>query len=153
LGSDLLKVVVLNRYGTGARGTGLVHGFGFGSGAIAASIAHDAHNLVACGTDDDAILRAIAEVVRMQGGMAAVCGPETAGIPLGCGGLMSELPCEDVVKRLGALQALTRKIGGIADPFMYLSFLSLTVIPALRITDRGVFDGIAFRDVPLFPGP
>jgi adenine deaminase len=151
-GEDILKVVVCNRYGTGARGVGLVHGFGFGEGAIASSIAHDAHNLVAAGTSDDAIIKAIAEVVRMQGGMAAICGRESVCIPLDIGGLMSSLPYEEVARRLFALQAITRRIGGIEDPFMYLSFLSLTVIPALRITDRGVFDCSEFKDVPLFIG-
>lgn len=147
---DILKVVVCNRYGNGTRGVGLVHGFGFKNGAIASSIAHDAHNLIATGTDEDAIIRAIAEVVQMQGGMAAVCGTEMVTIPLDCGGLMSTLPYEDVAGRLASLAAITKKIGGIEDPFMYLSFLSLTVIPALRITDRGLFDGVAFKDVPLF---
>jgi adenine deaminase len=151
-GRDILKVVVCNRYGTGRRGIGLVQGFGFQDGAIASSIAHDAHNLVAAGTSDEYIIRAIAEVVRMQGGMAATCGRETVGLPLNCGGLMSSLPYEEVVNQLAALQVITRKIGGIEDPFMYLSFLSLTVIPALRITDRGVFDGSSFSDVPLFAG-
>ncbi|HII98053.1 MAG TPA: adenine deaminase [Methanoregula sp.] len=150
---DILKVVVCNRYGRGTRGVGLVHGFGFGNGAIASSIAHDAHNLVATGTDDESILRAVGEVIRMQGGMAAVCGTEQKSLPLDCGGLMSSLPYEEVVGRLLDLQAITRKIGGIDDPFMYLSFLSLTVIPALRITDRGVFDCAEFRDVPLFIQP
>lgn len=152
-GDDLLKVVVCNRYGHGTRGVGLVHGFGFKSGAIASSIAHDAHNLVAAGTDDDAIIRAIGEVIRMQGGMAAVYGPELISLPLDCGGLMSSLPYQEVASRLRTLQEITRKIGGIDDPFMYLSFLSLTVIPALRITDRGVFDCTEFRDVPLFVHP
>jgi adenine deaminase len=147
---DILKIVVCNRYGTGTRGVGLVRGFGFKNGAIASSIAHDAHNLVAAGTDDAAILAAIDEVIRMQGGMAAVCGTERAGLPLDCGGLMSSLPYEEVASRLLALKAVTQKIGGIDDPFMYLSFLSLTVIPSLRITDRGVFDGNTFSDVPLF---
>lgn len=147
---DILKIVVCNRYGTGTRGVGLVRGFGFKNGAIASSIAHDAHNLVAAGTDDAAILAAIDEVIRMQGGMAAVCGTERAGLPLDCGGLMSSLPYEEVASRLLALREVTKKIGGIDDPFMYLSFLSLTVIPSLRITDRGVFDGNTFSDVPLF---
>jgi adenine deaminase len=151
-GDDILKVVVSNRYGAGTRGIGLVHGFGFNEGAIASSIAHDAHNLAAVGTSDESIIRAISEVVRMQGGMAATCGGETVGLPLDCAGLMSTLPYEDVVQQLAALQAITRKMGGIEDPFMYLSFLSLTVIPALRITDRGVFDGSTFSDVPLFAG-
>jgi adenine deaminase len=150
LHEDVLKIVVCNRYGNGARGVGLVHGFGFTRGAIASSIAHDAHNLVAVGTSDDAIIRAISEVIRMDGGMAAVHNKELAGLPLDCAGLMSTLPYEDVAGRLSTLNAITRKIGGIDDPFMYLSFLSLTVIPALRITDRGVFDCTGFRDVPLF---
>jgi adenine deaminase len=152
-GEDILKVVVCNRYGRNTRGVGLVHGFGFGNGAIASSIAHDAHNLVATGTSDGAILAAIAEVVRMNGGMAAVCGTDRASLPLDCGGLMSSHPYEEVAGRLQTLHAMTHRIGGIEDPFMYLSFLSLTVIPALRITDRGIFDCGKFCDVPLFLDP
>jgi adenine deaminase len=148
---DILKVVVCNRYGSGACGVGLVQGFGFKKGAIASSIAHDAHNLIAVGTSDDEILRAIGMVIRM-GGMAAVAGEQEVCLRLDCGGLMSSLPYRDVADRLQALHAVTRTMGGIDDPFMYLSFLSLTVIPALRITDRGMFDGAEFRDVPLFVG-
>jgi len=147
---DILKVVVCNRYGTGACGVGLVKGFGFNTGAIASSIAHDAHNLIATGTSDEEILSAITEVVRMQGGMAAVAGTQHASLPLDCGGLMSSLPYPRVVERLKYLRDVTRTMGGIDDPFMYLSFLSLSVVPSLRITDRGVFDGKEFRDVPLF---
>ncbi|WAC04210.1 MAG: adenine deaminase [Methanoregula sp.] len=147
---DILKVVVCNRYGTGTCGVGLVKGFGFTEGAIASSVAHDAHNLIATGTSDKEILSAIAEVIRMHGGMAAVAGKYYASLPLDCGGLMSSLSYPVVVERLKSLQNVTRRMGGIDDPFMYLSFLSLTVIPAVRITDRGVFDGAEFRDVPLF---
>jgi adenine deaminase len=150
LDRDILKVVVCNRYGTGACGVGLVHGFGFSCGAIASSVAHDAHNLIAVGTSDAEILRAITDVIRMQGGMAAVAGKERVSLPLDCGGLMSTLPYPDVVQRLAALHAVTRRWGGIEDPFMNLSFLSLTVIPSLRITDRGIFDVAKFSDVPLF---
>ena len=150
LDRDILKVVVCNRYGTGACGVGLVHGFGFSCGAIASSVAHDAHNLIAVGTSDAEILRSIADVIRMQGGMTAVAGKERVSLPLDCGGLMSTLPYPDVVQRLAALHAVTRPWGGIEDPFMNLSFLSLTVIPSLRITDRGVFDVAKFSDVPLF---
>jgi len=150
LDRDILKVVVCNRYGTGACGIGLVHGFGFSCGAIASSVAHDAHNLIAVGTSDAEILRAITDVIRMQGGMAAVAGKERVSLPLDCGGLMSTLPYPDVVQRLAALHAVTRRWGGIEDPFMNLSFLSLTVIPSLRITDRGLFDVAKFSDVPLF---
>lgn len=147
---DILKVVVCNRYRAAPAGVGLVHGFRFRTGAIAASISHDAHNIVAVGTGDESIHRAIAAVITAQGGMAAVIGAEETVLPLDCAGLMSTLPYTDVVDRLRALHAVTERMGGIDNPFMYLSFLALTVIPALRVTDRGVFDGVAFRDVPLF---
>jgi adenine deaminase len=149
-GNDIHKIVVCNRYGSGACGVGLVQGFGFRKGAIASSVAHDAHNLIAVGTSDHEILRAIGAVITMQGGMTAVEGEQEVSLPLDCGGLMSSLPYTDVVARLQELQSFTQAIGGIDDPFMYLSFLSLTVIPSLRITDRGVFDAVEFRDVPLF---
>jgi adenine deaminase len=147
---DIQKVIVCNRYHDAPPGLGLVHGFSFNEGAIACSISHDAHNIVATGTSDNEILLAIGEVIRSQGGMVAVRGSEVTVLPLDCAGLMSTLPYPDVVKRLKDLHAATSRIGGIDNPFMYLSFLALTVIPALRVTDRGVFDGVAFRDVPLF---
>ena len=147
---DLLKVVVCNRYGRELVGTGIVCGFGFKEGAIAASISHDAHNIVATGTGDEVILAALSAVIGAGGGMAAVHKKDVTVLPLDCGGLMSTLPAREVVSGLDTLNAATRRMGGIADPFMYLSFLALTVIPALRVTDRGLFDGIAFRDVPVF---
>ena len=147
---DILKVVVCNRYFDAPCGIGLVHGFAFREGAIAGSISHDAHNIIAVGTSDDAILRAIHEVIRELGGMVAVLGTKTAVLPLGCAGLMSTRPYPTVARQLNVLHNVTRKMGGIENPFMYLSFLALTVIPALRITDRGVFDAEGFRDVPLF---
>jgi adenine deaminase len=150
LKNDILKIVVCNRYGSGACGVGFVQGFGFRKGAIASSVAHDAHNLIAAGKSDPEILKAIGLVIQMQGGMAAVAGDTEVSLPLDCGGLMSSLPYADVAARLQELQSFTRSMGGIDDPFMYLSFLSLTVIPALRITDRGLFDAAEFQDVPLF---
>ena len=147
---DILKVVVCNRYHDAPCGVGLVHGFGFRDGAIACSISHDAHNIVATGTNDASIIQAINAVIRAQGAMVAVFQKEVTVLPLDCAGLMSTLPYPEVVQRLKALHGTTGKMGGIDNPFMYLSFLALTVIPALRVTDRGVFDGMGFRDVPLF---
>jgi adenine deaminase len=147
---DLLKVVVCNRYGRGSVGTGIVCGFGFKEGAIASSISHDAHNIVATGTGDEVILAALSAVIGAGGGMAAVHKKDVTVLSLDCAGLMSTLPAGEVVSGLDALNAATRRIGGITDPFMYLSFLALTVVPALRVTERGLFDGIAFRDVPVF---
>jgi adenine deaminase len=147
---DILKIVVCNRYGKNTRGVGLVHGFGFRQGAIACSISHDAHNIVAAGAGDAEICTVIDAVVKAGGAMAAVVGRSVTILPLDCAGLMSTLPYEEVDRRLGQIGEVTRAMGGIEDPFMYLSFLALTVIPALRITDRGVFDVTQFADVPLF---
>ena len=148
---DILKVVVCNRYHlTNRCGVGLVHGFGFTHGAIASSVSHDAHNIIAAGCSDAEILAAMGAVIGAQGGMAAADAEVVTLLPLDCAGLMSTLPYDNVVARLENLHVVTQRMGGIADPFMYLSFLALTVVPSLRITDRGVFDGTAFRDVPLF---
>jgi adenine deaminase len=149
-GKDILKIVVCNRYGTGRCGVGLVHGFSFRKGAIAASISHDTHNIIASGVSDAEILRAIGSVIEAQGGLAAVVGTSTTILPLDCAGLMSTLPFEETVSRLDLIGTVTQDMGAVSNPFMYLSFLALTVVPALRITDRGVFDFGEFRDVPLF---
>jgi adenine deaminase len=152
LGRDILKVVVVNRYRQGPRGIGLVHGFGFQGGAIASSVSHDTHNIIAAGTSDAEILRAIDAVIQARGAMAVVKGDSRTILPLDCAGLMSTLPYPQVTARLADLHKAAGLMGGIEDPFMYLSFLALTVIPSLRITDRGLFDAVAFHDVPLFSG-
>ncbi len=147
---DILKVVVTDRYQASGSGVGLVQGSGLQEGAIAGSVSHDSHNIVAVGLNDADIIRAIEEVVRLGGGLVAVSGDDVTALPLECAGLMSVLSYEEVVDRLGALAEHTRRLGAIENPFMYLSFLALTVIPELRVTERGVFDARAFADVPLF---
>jgi adenine deaminase len=147
---DILKAVVCDRYRHRGCGIGLVQGFGLKEGAIAGSVSHDAHNIVAVGADDESILRAIDTVVAHDGALVAVSGGTTTVLPLECAGLMSTLPYEDVISRLSALEEHAGSMGCIDQPFMYLSFLSLTVIPHLRITDRGLFDVGGFEDVPLF---
>ncbi len=147
---DILKVVVTDRYRSGGSGIGLVRGFGLQEGAIAGSVSHDSHNIVAVGADDGDIIRAITGVVRLGGGLAAVSGDGVTTLPLECAGLMSALPYEEVVDRLEALLEHARRLGAVENPFMYLSFLALTVIPELRVTERGVFDARIFADVPLF---
>jgi len=147
---DILKVVVCSRYHDTPCSIGLVHGFRLKRGAVASSISHDAHNIIAVGASDREIILAIEEVVRSRGAMVAVAGNAKTVLPLDCGGLMSTMPYEEVTSRLHDLRDTTEKMGSISYPFMYLSFLALTVIPALRITDRGLFDSEEFRDVPLF---
>jgi adenine deaminase len=147
---DILKAVVTDRYRGSGSGVGLVHGFGLEEGAIAGSVSHDSHNIVTVGVDDADIIRAIVEVVRLGGGLVVVSGNEVTTLPLECAGLISALPCDEVVRRLAALDEHAGRLGAIENPFMYLSFLALTVIPELRVTERGVFDVGAFSDVPLF---
>jgi len=147
---DILKLVVCNRYRDKECAIGLVHGFALKRGAIASSISHDAHNIIAVGTSDAEIRMAIEEVIRSRGAMVAVVGETPTILSLDCGGLMSTLPYPEVVKRLKDLHTVTEHMGSIDDPFMYLSFLALTVIPSLRITDRGLFDVREFADIPLF---
>jgi adenine deaminase len=149
---DILKVVVCSRYRRGSIGTGLVHGFGITSGAIAGSVSHDSHNIVAVGTRDDDIIRAIALVIRNRGGLVVVSGNDSTVLPLGCAGLMSIQPYEEVCNSLRSLNQHVEEIGGREDSFMYLSFLALPVIPSLRITERGLFDVDRFTDVSVFSG-
>jgi adenine deaminase len=150
LDRDILKVVVSSRYRDKECVIGLVHGFLLNHGAIASSVSHDAHNIIAVGASDAEIRRAIEEVILSRGAMVAVTGDIPTILPLDCGGLMSTLPYPEVARRLKALHTVTERMGSISDPFMYLSFLALTVIPSLRITDHGIFDVGEFADVPLF---
>ena len=143
-------MVVCNRYRDKECAIGLVHGFSLKRGAIASSISHDAHNIIAVGTSDAEIHMAIEGVIRSRGAMVAVVGETLTILPLDCGGLMSTLPYPEVVKRLKDLHTVTERMGSIDDPFMYLSFLALTVIPSLRITDRGLFDVRECANIPLF---
>jgi adenine deaminase len=147
---DLLKIVACDRYGRGETGVGLVHGFGLRSGAIASSVSHDAHNIIAAGVSDREILQAIREVTAADGGMVAVAGDAVTALPLECAGLMSARPYEEVVAALARLDRVVASLGGIPHAFMHLSFLALPVIPELRITPRGLFDAAAFRHVDLF---
>jgi len=147
---DILKVVVCSRYRDKKCIIGLVHGFSLNRGAIASSISHDAHNIIAVGTSDAEIRLAIQEVIRSRGAMVAVAGEIPTILPLDCAGLMSTLPYPEVVQRLQALHTITERMGSISDPFMYLSFLALTVIPSLRITDHGLFEVGESANVPLF---
>ena len=150
LENDLLKVIVCDRYRGGGLGTGLVKGFGLKKGAIASSVSHDCHNVVAVGASDGEIIEAIKRVVSCKGGMAAICGERSAVLPLECGGIMSGLSYESVVDEFAGINEILKEMTLLKDPFMYLSFLALTVIPELRITYRGLFDVNSFSDVSVF---
>jgi adenine deaminase len=149
-GRDILKAIVCDRYRGSGCGVGLVRGFGLSEGAIAASVSHDSHNIVGAGADDGDIIAAVRAVIRHGGGMAVASGGRITLLPLEIGGLMSSRSFEDVAVLLANLNRHCTSLGGIDHPFMYLSFIALTVIPDLRLTARGLFDVCDFVDVPLF---
>jgi adenine deaminase len=147
---DILKAVVVSRYTPHKIGIGLVHGFSMKRGAIASSVSHDSHNIIAVGTSDEEICQALAAVIEHKGGVVVVDGDEMHLLPLPVAGLMSDIPASDVVRNLSEIENCVSRCGGCTHAFMYLSFLALTVIPEVRITERGVFDGRTFEDIPLF---
>ena len=149
---DLLKIALIERHsGSGRVGIGFVRGFGLKLGALGGTVAHDAHNIIVVGADDDAMRQAVELILEMRGGLVAVAGREVATLPLPIAGLMSEEPIEAVAEQQRRLLATARRMGcPLTDPFMTLSFLALTVIPELKITDRGLLDVTAARLVPLF---
>lgn len=148
LSRDILKLVVVERHqATGNVGLGLVKGFGLKQGALASSVAHDSHNIVAVGTTDLDILKAIEEVARLQGGLVACARGEIIGrLPLPVAGLLSLEPLKVVVDHHDALESTTAKLGNLPPaPFSLLSFLALPVIPELRLTDLGLVDVATFQ--------
>ena len=150
---DILKIVVVERHrATGNIGIGFVQGFGLKRGAIGSSVAHDSHNLVIVGTNDQDILKAVMTIKKVGGGLVAISGGKVlASLPLPIAGLMTEVPIAKVNHRLEALRRATKTIGcKLPDPFMALSFLSLPVIPELKITDKGLVDVNEFKIVPVF---
>ncbi len=145
---DILKLVVVERHhATGNVGLGLVTGFGLKAGAIASSIAHDSHNIVTVGTNDEDIYTAIKEIEKMQGGLVAVNGSRViASLALPVAGLLSDEPLETVVSKLDKLEEAAAQMGTkLSSPFSTLSFVALPVIPELRLTDLGLVDVIEFR--------
>jgi adenine deaminase len=148
---DILKLVVVERHrASGNIGLGLVRGFGLRRGALASSVAHDSHNVVAVGVEETDMLAAIREVERLQGGLViAVDGQILASLPLPIAGLLSDKPLEAVAAMLGKLETVSSDLGcPLTSPFSTLSFLALPVIPQLRLTDLGLVDVESFRLLP-----
>jgi adenine deaminase len=152
-GRDILKLIVVERHrATGNVGVGFVRGFKLQRGAIGSTVAHDAHNVVVAGTNDADILRVIEELERLQGGQVAVAnGKVKAELGLPIAGLVSDRPLFEVIKRMDALNAAARALGCDLDaPFMTLSFLSLSPIPQLKLTDQGLIDATHLKKTSLF---
>jgi adenine deaminase len=150
---DILKLVVVERHkGSGRIGRGFVNGFGLKEGALASSVSHDSHNIIAVGCSDDDIFRAVKAIEEMNGGLVAVCkGEVLSRLPLPVAGLISNRPLEDVASSWTQLRGVSHELGSIQpEPFMALSFLALPVIPELRLTDQGLVDVNLFKHVSIF---
>ena len=149
---DLAKIAVLERHlGTGRIGLGFVRGFGLKSGALASTVAHDAHNIVVVGMNDHDMARAVVRLSETGGGVVVTEGRGVrAELPLQVAGLLSTAPLDEVLERSRACVDAARKLGcTLHSPFQTLSFLALSVIPSLKITDRGLVDVDRFELVPL----
>jgi adenine deaminase len=142
---DILKLVVVNRYSHEPPAVAWIRGFGLTHGAIASSVAHDSHNVIAVGSDDDSLLRAINAVMDSGGGISAANRTHAEVLALPVGGLMSDLPGEDVARAYQTLDAMAKQMGAtVAAPYMLLSFMALLVIPSLKLSDKGLFDAETF---------
>ena len=151
LDEDIIKIVVKERYNDRPPSVGFVRGFGLKKGAMASSVAHDSHNIIAVGTNDRDIVAAINLIIEAEGGMSAVSEEGSDILKLPVAGIMSDMPVTAMAARYDRLSETVRSYGSYLDaPYMTLSFMALLVIPRLKLSDRGLFDGIAFRHVPLF---
>lgn len=151
LQNDILKIVVKDRYNDGPPAVGFIKGFGLKRGAFASSVAHDSHNIISVGTNDVDIVNCINMIVNMKGGLAVSCGKDNGSLPLPVAGIMSDKPVDVVAEQYELLSQKARTMGcRMSAPFMTLSFMALLVIPELKLSDKGLFDGRKFCPVPLF---
>lgn len=143
---DLLKMAVVNRYQNEKPAIAFVKNFGLKTGAIASSVAHDSHNIIAVGVSDEAICQAVNLLINNKGGIAAVSHSEEKILPLPVAGIMSDKSGETVGKQYEALDTMAKQLGStLSAPFMTLSFMALLVIPALKLSDKGLFNGEIFK--------
>ena len=143
---DILKIVVVNRYFDAPPSVAFIKNFGLKEGAIASCIAHDSHNIVAVGVDDESLAQAINLIIECKGGISVAHQHGKDVLPLPVAGIMSNLSVHEVAAAYQNLHAKAKELGCQLDaPFMSLSFMALLVIPALKLSDKGLFDGVNFR--------
>ncbi|MFC5271781.1 adenine deaminase [Adhaeribacter terreus] len=146
--NDVLKITVVNRYQNAEPAVAFIKNIGLKSGAVASSVGHDSHNIVAVGCDDDSICRAVNLIIKAKGGICAVDGPAEKLLALPVAGIMSAEDGYEVAQQYSQIDAMAKAMGStLASPFMTLSFMALLVIPALKLSDKGLFDGESFRFV------
>jgi adenine deaminase len=148
--NDVLKLVVYNRYQPSVPAIGFIRNIGLKRGALASTVAHDSHNIVAVGTSDEEIASAINQIIDSKGGILACDGSKTCLLSLPIGGLMSDAEGSKVAERYEEVDAMAKELGStLHAPFMTVAFMSLLVIPELKLGDKGLFDGKNFRFVEL----
>lgn len=148
---DILKLAVVNRYKDTAPVVGFIKNIGIKYGAFASSVAHDSHNIIAVGTNDEDLTKVINAVIESKGGLAVISKAGVEVLPLPVAGLMSTEPCGFVAEKYLQLDRIVKELGSpLASPFMTLSFMSLLVIPKLKLSDKGLFDGDKFEFTNLF---
>jgi adenine deaminase len=146
---DILKIAVVNRYGEAPVAIAYIKNFGLKKGALASSVAHDSHNIVAVGTTDEAICEAVNSIIATKGGISLYSPEGRLVLPLPVAGLMSDKDGYMVAKQYAEMDAAAKALGStLTSPYMTLSFMALLVIPHLKISDRGLFDGDGFSLLP-----
>jgi adenine deaminase len=149
---DILKIVVVNRYKDAPPAISFVKGFGLKKGAIASSVAHDSHNIIAVGCSDKEILQAVNRVIENKGGIVGVHKEERHELPLKIAGIISDKEGSEVAQSYKALNDFvkTQLESSLHAPFMTLSFMALLVIPEIKLSDKGLFDGNSFSFISPF---
>jgi adenine deaminase len=149
--NDILKLSVVNRYENQPPAVAFIKNFGLKKGALASSIGHDSHNIIAVGTSDREICNAVNQVIQMGGGMVVVNGEDCFSLPLPVAGLMSNDDGYSVAEKYKAINEVARDLGtSLHSPFMTLSFMALLVIPKLKLSDKGLFDVESFQFTSLY---
>ena len=144
--NDVLKMTVVNRYKNAEPSIAFIKNFGLKEGAIASSVGHDSHNIIAVGVSDEAICKAVNLLIENKGGICAVSNTEEKVVALPVAGIMSDKPAEEIGKAYAELDAMAKEMGStLRAPYMTLSFMALLVIPALKLSDKGLFNGNSFQ--------
>lgn len=148
--TDILKMAVVNRYNNDVPALAFIKNFGLQQGAIASSVGHDSHNIIAVGVSDEMICKAVNLIIENKGGICAVSATHNAIIPLPVAGIMSDQDAPAIAKQYAALDDIAKQLGSpLKAPFMTLSFMALLVIPSLKLSDKGLFDGTDFKFITL----
>jgi adenine deaminase len=150
IGKDILKMTVVNRYQNQNPAIAFIKNIGLKEGAIASSVGHDSHNIIAVGVSDEAICKAVNLIIENKGGICAISNSEEKIVPLPVAGIMSDLDGETIGEQYAALDSMAKQLGSqLHAPYMTLSFMALLVIPALKLSDKSLFNGTDFKFVPL----